>query len=104
MNKKDLIGNSYKLANGVVFKALGVEVYSAKKVSKKYEQILAIKHSHLVAINYRGTLIPNITFENGVVRLTSVEIGGKIFSRPSAISEALGVVKAMEAQLLKKIG
>jgi hypothetical protein len=104
MGAKKLVGSSYKLDNGIRFKVIDTELYPAREVSHKFKTILDFKAEHLVAISYRGTLIPNITLENGVVRLTKVEVDGKVFDRPGAISRALGIEEYLTAYDIKEVG
>ncbi len=104
MKIKKIINSSYEIINaGLVFKVLNAEAYPAEKISKQYKKLLTIESKHLVAINHRGTLIPNITLKDGVVRITSIEIDGKTINKPKAISEALGIKVAMEGYFLVKL-
>lgn len=96
MKATDVIGNRYKLmGDGKVFTVLGAEAYPASKVSKRYKPILDFKPGLLVAISYRGALIPNITMEGGVVRITKIELKDKAYDRPHAISQAIGIKEDM---------
>lgn len=77
---------------GRAFTVKSVDLYPAEKVSRQHVEILSIPAGNLVAVPYRGTLIPNITLgRTGVVRLIEIEMGGKTYNRPSTISEALGI-------------
>lgn len=103
MNTKNVINSCYQLPNSVEFKVVSIKSFLAKDVSKRYENILAIKPGYLVAINFRGTLLSNITLEGGVAQLISVEVKGVVISTPKAISQALGVKNDTDFYLLKKI-
>ena len=97
---KEIVNSSYEV-NKVAFRVLGIEPYPKNKVSKQYLEILAFPMGFLVAIAYRGTFIPNITLKGGVVRLTKVEVKGKVYKNPKAISEALNIKEAMYKYDLK---
>jgi hypothetical protein len=92
----EIIGKKYVTEGEVVFKVLGFEVYLKMEVSERYLGILDFDPGKLVAISYRGTLIPNITLKGGVVRLTKVQVKEQVFSSPKAISMALGIEEAMK--------
>ena len=78
--------------NGCSFTVTAVEPYPRDKVSEQYREILDLPPGMLVAVPYRGTLIPNITLKGGVARLTEVQvIGDSLLKRPGAISAALGI-------------
>ncbi len=82
--------------NNIVFRVLDIEPYPRNKVSKQYLEIFNFPAGVLIAVLYRGILIPNITFTGGVVRLMKVKIiNGDVYNNPKAISEVLGVEKAM---------
>ena len=93
---KKIIGKKYNFER-VTFEVLAVDEYPAEKVSKRYKDVLKFRPGYLVAIDYRKTLIPNITVDDGVVRLTKVRIDSKVYSRPGAISSAIGITEAMHA-------
>ena len=97
-----LTGRNFQVAE-TTFRVLGAEVFPAAEVSARYKGILAFKPGLLVAVGFRGTCIPNITGEDGVVRLTSIEINGNVFDRPSTISKALGIEKPMVAYPLQEL-
>lgn len=103
MNTRKLIGKTYKTATGVTFTVLCVESYQKKDVSERYKPILGVKPGHLVAVNYRGTLIPNITLEGGVARIISVSVGELTFDRPRAISEAIGIKDGLTPYIIKEV-
>ena len=103
MKAKSIIGKNYKLANGTKFKVLNIEAYPEADVSKRYKQILDFKPGKIVAVAHRGTLIPNITLVDGIVRLTKVIVNNEIFDRPKAISQAIGVEEAMHPYEIKEI-
>lgn len=89
-----VVGDVFQV-NGVSFQVLEIEPYPEEKISPRYKAILKFGPGLVVAVLYRGILIPNITLKGGVVRLTKVEIDGKIFVGPKAISEALWIKRAM---------
>lgn len=103
MNTRYLIGKQYKTATGIIFKIGNIESYPKTKVSDRYKAILAIKPGCLVAISFRGHLIPNMTLEEGVGRLTAVEIDGKPIKGASAISKAIGIDKPMIGYSMSEI-
>lgn len=103
MDTKNVINSSYELPNGVIFTVLSIKSFPAKDVSERYRNILAIKPGHLAAINFRGTLLPNITLEGGVAQLVSIEVDGKTISKPGAISKALGIKNNTDFYLMKKL-
>lgn len=90
-----IIGQTYETATGVKFIVIDAEPYPAIKISERYKKILDLDSGQLVAVNYRGTLIPNITVQGGVARLTKVDVEGEIINRPGAISKALGIKDGM---------
>jgi hypothetical protein len=100
---QEIIGSTYWV-NDIVFQVMSIDSYRESKVNKQYEEILLIPPGFLAAVAYRGTLIPNITLDGGVARLTKVHVAGKVFKNPKAISAALGINKAMYAYDMKKIG
>ena len=88
----ELVGRKYVAPDERSFTVIAVEPYSRDKVSDQYREILDLPPGMLVAVPYRGTLIPNITLKGGVARLTKVQIaGGSVLKRPGAISAALGI-------------
>lgn len=99
LNNEKIVG-SWFCAGAVAFLVLGIEPYPAARVSARYKEILSIQSGMLVAVDYRGTCIPNITVNGGVVRLTKVLINGKTIQRPGAISKALGITRPMCAYSL----
>lgn len=103
MNTRFLIGKQFKTANGVIFTILDVQSYPKSKVGERYKRILNFKPGLLVAISFRGTLIPNITLEGGVARLTSVEVDGNSINTTTAISAVVGVKEAMVAYSIKEL-
>lgn len=88
-----VVGRTFR-GSGIVFMVMGIKPYPSDEVSPQYQQILAMPPGKLVAVSYRGTLIPNITVHGGVVRLTRIAVAGSILSTPKAISQALGIRKA----------
>lgn len=100
---KSIIGNRYLVSSKVEFEVLETENYPADKVSKQYKLILGFDPKTLVAVGYRGINIPNITFKDGVVRLLKIRVGGEIFDRPKAISNALNIKEPMTSYKLERI-
>lgn len=92
---KELVGGAYRTLNGTSFTVTAIEPYPDNKVSDRYREILDLPEGVLVAVSYRGTLIPNITVNGGVVRLTEVKVRDETYNRPGAISAALGIKKAL---------
>ena len=99
----EIVGKCFRV-NGVVFQILELTAFPKEKVSDRYKAILAFKPWLLVALKYRATLIPNITLKDGVVRLTKVEVDGKVIGTPLAISRALGIKKDMIPYKLNTAG
>lgn len=99
--KKQLIGKSFTSFNGTSFKVISIESYPKAKVSARYEQILNFKAGFLVAVSFRGVLIPNITLEEGVARLTAIEVDGQIVKTAKSISDILGIKQGMTAYSVK---
>ncbi len=97
---KELVGKKFRTGE-IGFKILEIEPYSKRLVSDRYKKILAFREGFLVAVGFRGTLIPNITLKDGVVRLTKIEISGQVFDRPKVISAALGIEEAMQPYELR---
>lgn len=97
---KELVGRKFRTGE-VDFKVLEIKPYSNRLVSDRYKKILAFREGFLVAVGFRGTLIPNITLKGGVARLTKIEINGQVFDRPKAISAALGIKEAMQPYELR---
>jgi hypothetical protein len=95
MDISHLINKVFKTPAGINFTILNVEGYTEENVSKQFKGVLAVKQNHLVAINYRKTLIPNFTLPQGVARITAVSVNDVTFNRPGAISAALGITEAM---------
>jgi len=98
---QEVIGKKYATSEGVEFKVMEIEAYPKLEISERYLGILDLALGQLVAVRYRGTLIPNITLKGGVVRITKAEIDGQIFSRPKTISAALGIKEAMKPYELR---
>lgn len=99
---KSITGNAYRV-NGVTFKVVAAEAYQKEKVSDRYREILKFRKGVVVAVAFRGTLIPNVTLKDGVARLTEVEVAGVNYKNPKAISQALGISEAMYAYDLEKL-
>lgn len=97
-----LVGKKFK-RRGMVFEITSIDSYPEKRISKRYKEIIEFRPDLLVAIDYRGTLIPNITVKGGVVRITGIRIGNTINDKPGKISEALKINKAMYAYKITKI-
>ena len=91
----ELVGKTYKAPSGCVFIVTAIEPYPDNKVSDRYKEILDLAVGVLVAVPYRGTLIPNITLKGGVARLTEVTVKDETYYRPSTISAVLGIKKAL---------
>lgn len=89
-----VLNETYQVG-GVSFRVLGIIPYTVGNVSKRYEEILKFPSGLLIAIAYRGTLIPNITLKGGVVCLTKVEVKGEVYKTPKTISETLKIEEAM---------
>lgn len=102
MTRHHLSGSRFTTGS-VTFTVVDAETYAKPRVSNRYREILAFKPGFLVAVSHRGTCIPNITGTNGVARLTAVEVDGKIFNRPGAISQALGVDTPMKPYALREL-
>ncbi|MFA6383335.1 MAG: hypothetical protein WCX17_02840 [Parcubacteria group bacterium] len=100
---QSILGSAYNIPGKyAVFQVMEIEPYPKEKVSKRYKEILKFRPGVLVAVPYRGILIPNITITGGAVRLLQVEVDGDIFKNPKAICEAIGVTEAMHPYDLKK--
>lgn len=93
MNKKTVLGKNFIIIeNGKTFTVIDVESFPANKISERYKKILGYIPAKLVAINYRGILIPNLITEvTGVFRLKRVLVNNIEFKTPKAISKALGI-------------
>lgn len=102
MVKNEMIGKKYRIGD-VTFEILNVEEYPLEKVSERYKELLKFRPGHLVAVMYRGTLIPNITVDDGVVRIREVSVDGKAYDRPGAISAAIGIDEAMYAYEITEV-
>lgn len=99
----ELIGRKYMAPNASSFTVTAIEPYPKDKVSESYREILDLPPGMLVAVPYRGTLIPNITLKGGVARLTEVtDAGGKVYKQPKAISAALGIRYPFAGYRIKK--
>lgn len=91
------------IRNGRCFTVLAVEPYPDDKVTPRHREILGLAAGQLVAVPYRGALIPNITLgRRGVVRLTAIEMGGKVLGRPGKISAALEINQAYRAYTISE--
>jgi hypothetical protein len=99
---KTILGSSFEV-NGVRFKVLGADKFPIDFVSPRYQKILEFPVGKMVAVSFRGTLIPNITMKGGVTRLTQIEVMGLVYDRPKHISEALLIGEAMRAYDLEEI-
>lgn len=100
---RSVLGNAYNVKGEyAVFQVVQIKPYPKDKISERYKGILKFHPDVLVAISYRGTLIPNIILTGGVVRLLQVEVEGKIYDSPKAICEVLGVKEVMWPYELKK--
>jgi len=91
----ELVGKTYRAPSGCYFTVTAIEPYPDNKVSDRYKEILDLPVGVLVAVPYRGTLIPNITVKGGVVRLTGVAVKDETYKRPGEISATLGIKKAL---------
>jgi len=101
MSKQQLVGTTYHLGN-IAFQVLKTDPYPKSRVAKWYREILSFPPGVLVAVPYRGILIPNITTTDGVMRLIKVEVVGIVYSSPKAISEALGVKQSMHQYCISR--
>ncbi|PIR44766.1 MAG: hypothetical protein COV10_02685 [Candidatus Vogelbacteria bacterium CG10_big_fil_rev_8_21_14_0_10_51_16] len=92
---QSLIGQKL-IRRGRVFTVRAVDPYPTDRISPRHREILGCTPGRLVAVPYRGTNIPNITFgSSGVARITELELGdGRTITRPGQISEALGLLEA----------
>lgn len=99
---QSVLSATYRVGK-VTFRVLGIDPYPKGRVSTQHREVLGFPSGVLVAVPYRGILIPNVTLSDGVVRLTKVEVNGEAYSTPKAISEVLAVKKAMyQYDLLKQ--
>lgn len=103
MDSSHVVSSSYETEAGVKFTVAGIRNYPEAEVSDRYKGILAFNPGYLVAVSYRGSLIPNITLDEGVVRILAVVIDGKSLIHPHAISQALGVKESMTPYTIKKV-
>lgn len=99
----ELIGRKYTAHNGCSFTVTAIDPYPKEKVSESYREILDLPAGMLVAVPYRGTLIPNITLRGGVARLMEVTgADGKAYKRPKDISAMLGIRYPFAGYRLKR--
>lgn len=98
----DIVGCTFKKGS-TVFMVMRAEPYPEDKISSRYKHLLNLPPGKLVAVSYRGTLIPNITLHGGVVRLTKIAVAGLILSTPKAMSEAVGVRHADYPYTLRRV-
>jgi hypothetical protein len=91
---RSVVGKIFRV-NGVEFRVIAIDPYPKSRVSERYKAILSFRPGLLVAVPYRGILIPNITLSKGVVRLIEVEVDGEVYKTPKTISQALKVLEAM---------
>ncbi len=74
------------------FKVLKIKAFPADKVKNIYKHILQLSQSQLVGIPVRTGCLPNLTAEDGVAQLTSIEIDGQVINKSGlAICTALGI-------------
>lgn len=99
----EIVGRTFKKGS-TVFMVMRAEPYPRDKISSQYKHLLNLPPGKLVAVSYRGTLIPNITVCGGVVRLTFVAVAGLCLSTPKAISEALGIRHPNYPYALRRVG
>jgi len=92
----ELVGKNYT-RHGRIFEVISVIPYPENEISNQYKEIMEFWPGVLVAVMFRGTLIPNITVRGGVVRLTGIKIAGREFTRPGEISRALRLKESMYA-------
>ena len=97
----DFVGAVLTTDRGIKFKILEIEDYPEDKVSKQYKGIIQFPYGKLVAINFRGTHIANVSYNGGVVRLTKIMVNGKVYDRAGEISNALGIIAHMTPYDLK---
>ena len=98
----ELVGRKY-IRRGRKFEILSVVPYPENDISKRYKGIIEFQPGALVAVMFRGTLIPNITVKGGAVRITGIRIAGKEITRPGEISYALNINEAMYAYKITEI-
>ncbi|HEY4493033.1 MAG TPA: hypothetical protein VJB98_00190 [Candidatus Paceibacterota bacterium] len=99
---KNLTGKAFR-TNGTTFTILATEAYPTDRISDRYVELVGFGPGQLVAVPYRGICIPNITQNDGVMRLTKVEVNGQTYDRPKAISTALGVSQPMHPYPLSEV-
>lgn len=97
----DFVGAVLITDRGIKFKILEVEDYPEDRISKQYKGIIQFPYGKLVAINFRGTHIANITYNGGVVRLTKIMVNGKVYDRAGTISDVLSIITHMTPYDLK---
>ena len=95
-------GRTFK-RGGIVFMVMEVEAYPRDRVTPQFREVLNAPPGTLVAIPYRGTLIPNISVRGGVVRLTKIAVLGSVCKTPKTISESLGVIQPYRLYTLHRI-
>jgi len=100
---RTVAGRTFKRGS-TVFMVLGVQSYPRERIHSRFERVLRVPRGTLVAVSYRGTFIPNIVVQGGVVRLTRVAVLGSILSTPKAISEALGIKQDYHPYELQRVG
>jgi len=99
-----IIGRKF-LVNGVRFTVCDTEPYAPGRITPQYRDLLKFPAGQVVAISYRGTLIPNITLgaNEGVVRLTTVKVGEQVLTKPGQISRVLKLSSDMRAYALTPV-
>lgn len=98
-----LVGKTFR-KDRTVFMVMEIDPYPEDRISSQFREKLAdLPPQHLVAVAYRGILIPNITLKGGVARLTKVAVAGQTLTGPKAISAALGVNTPYHAYQLQRV-
>jgi hypothetical protein len=98
-----IVGCTFKRGR-TIFMVMDIEPYPEERIKPQFkDRLMRLKSGKLVAVTYRGTLIPNITLRGGVVRLTRIAIDGEVLSGPRAISKALGINTAHYPYTLRRV-
>lgn len=94
---QQLSGTKFRTDEGVTFKVIDGEFFSANSVARQHRRYLGdLRQGLLVAVSFHGTRVPVITVKGGVVKLSQVELKGSTLEQAGKISKSLGLTETRQ--------
>lgn len=98
----DVTGNTF-MVNGVKFEVTAVAPFPEAEISPTWKRgLMAVDEDSFVCARFGAYLVPTIRCPGGVVKLTSVIIGGRTLTKANEIAVTLGATEAYKAYKLKR--